>query len=406
LTISLGSAAAGATVYVILNILKTNQTEKTKTPTNLTINTTTAPSITIGDTISLGVTDAYRLNSVYLFVDGSPSTSIQDLTDQFKIVKNDNDTSYGESYIQRIGVATFTSDPSYRLAINFDYLEHSGNEGYFTVDSYSPALNDTSSGITYTNLGSYTDKAGNVYPLASSIDFRPDIIGVSTITSVIPSNDTTAIFDVAYYLARKDLLQINKNGTLYVKKGHPSDTPKVPKADENSMALYEIHLKAYTYSLNDINTVYIDNRRYTMRDIGALETRIENLEYYTTLSLLEQSAANMSITDQNGLDRFKNGLLADNFSDFQAADLTNKEFKAAADRTYKQLRPQFKSGNKKLVFNPAKSSGFKQLGNVAVLPFTEVTAITQPYATKHVSVNPYLQYNQVGSMSLSPNNDT
>jgi hypothetical protein len=122
--------------------------------------------------------------------------------------------------------------------------------------------------------------------------------------------------------------------------------------------------------------------------------------------LLEQSAANMSITDQNGLDRFKNGLLADNFSDFQAADLTNKEFKAAADRTYKQLRPQFKSGNKKLVFNATKSSGFKKLGNVAVLPFTEVTAITQPYATKHVSVNPYLQYNQVGSMSLSPNNDT
>ena len=31
----------------------------------------------------------------------------------------------------------------------------------------------------------------------------------------------------------------------------------------------------------------IDNRRYTMRDIGGLAKRIENVEYYTQLSLLE-----------------------------------------------------------------------------------------------------------------------
>lgn len=406
MTVNLGSSFAGATVYIIINILKTNQAERTKTPTNLTLNTTSAPSTTIGTTIALGKTDAYRLKSVKLYVDGSPSTIVKDLTSEYTLYKNDSDTAYNESYIKRTSAASFTQDPSYRLAINFDYLEHSGSQGFFTIDSYAPAINDSSSGLTYTNLGTYTDKAGNVYALASSIDFRPDVIGSTAITSVLPSNDSTAIFDIQYYLARYDLLQINKNGALYVKKGQPSDSPRVPKEDENSMALYEIRLKPYTYSLDDISTVYIDNRRYTMKDIGALETRIENLEYYTTLSLLEQSAANMSIKDANGLDRFKNGLIADNFSDFQAADLTNKEFKAAADRTKSQLRPQFKSDNRKLKFNPAKSSGFKQVGNMAMLPYTEEVYITQPYATKFVSINPYLQYNQLGTMSLSPNNDT
>ena len=33
-----------------------------------------------------------------------------------------------------------------------------------------------------------------------------------------------------------------------------------------------------------------DNRRYTMRDIGRIQRRVENIEYYTQLSLLESDA--------------------------------------------------------------------------------------------------------------------
>ena len=37
-----------------------------------------------------------------------------------------------------------------------------------------------------------------------------------------------------------------------------------------------------------------------MRDIGKLESRMENLEYYTQLSLLETSAQNLQIQDKDG----------------------------------------------------------------------------------------------------------
>ena len=50
-----------------------------------------------------------------------------------------------------------------------------------------------------------------------------------------------------------------------------------------------------------------------MRDIGKLEKRIERLEYYTTLSILEQQALNMQVKDEIGLDRFKSGFVVDNF---------------------------------------------------------------------------------------------
>jgi hypothetical protein len=47
-----------------------------------------------------------------------------------------------------------------------------------------------------------------------------------------------------------------------------------------------------------------------MRDIGALDKRISNLEYYTSLSLLEKEVTGSDITDEtNEAILFKNGFL-------------------------------------------------------------------------------------------------
>ena len=49
------------------------------------------------------------------------------------------------------------------------------------------------------------------------------------------------------------------------------------------------------------------------RDIGELETRVKNLEYYTALSLLEQQAANTQLFDASNFSRTKNGFVVDGF---------------------------------------------------------------------------------------------
>lgn len=405
LSINLGIGAAGASVYVLVDVLRTNQTEKQKTPQNLTYLTNTQPTITIGDEIFLGKADAYRLKSVKVFVDGSPETEVADITDEYELVPNIDEFAYRESKIRRTSAASMAFSSNHRLAINFDYYQHSGNQGYFTIDSYAPALNAVDSGVTYETLGAFVSKTNVTFPIASSIDFRPVIIGNDPIPAVLPANSSTAIFDIEYYLGRADILQINKDGVLSVKLGEPSETPRLPRADDNALKLYEIWLKPYTYSLKDMSTKYIDNRRYTMRDIGAIEKRLTNVEYITVMNVLEKSAADMSIKDDQGLDRFKNGFIADNFSDFQAADLTNREYKAATDRGTFTLRPSFKASNRKLKLNEALSTGIQMLGNTVMKPFTEATLIEQPFATKHLSINPYLQYTSRGTMLLSPNND-
>ena len=60
-----------------------------------------------------------------------------------------------------------------------------------------------------------------------------------------------------------------------------------------------------------------------MKDIGALETRIGNLEETTSLSLLESKTESLVITDPTtGMDRFKNGFVVDPFNNFDVADKT------------------------------------------------------------------------------------
>ena len=46
-----------------------------------------------------------------------------------------------------------------------------------------------------------------------------------------------------------------------------------------------------------------------------METRIENLEEMTSLSLLELDAATKEVTDANGLNRFKSGFVVTDFAD-------------------------------------------------------------------------------------------
>ena len=53
------------------------------------------------------------------------------------------------------------------------------------------------------------------------------------------------------------------------------------------MDLFTLYYPAYTFDKDDINIDETTQKRYTMKDLRKIESRIENLERFTTLSLLE-----------------------------------------------------------------------------------------------------------------------
>ena len=78
-----------------------------------------------------------------------------------------------------------------------------------------------------------------------------------------------------------------------------------------------------------------------MKDIGRLERRIDTVEYYTALSLLERDAESFEIQDSNGLNRFKSGFIVDNFGGHRVGDVQHPDYKNSMDMAFKELRPKF-----------------------------------------------------------------
>ena len=142
----------------------------------------------------------------------------------------------------------------------------------------------------------------------------------------------------------------------------------------------------------EVDIKRIDNRRF-MRDIGKLEKRIENVEYYTQLSLLEQSAQSLQIQDGEGFDRFKNGFVVDNFVGHSIGNVGDVDYKCSMDFANGELRPTHHTEAITLIERDDDdtaivdddrilSTNYQKTGDLLTLPYSETAQITQPFATK------------------------
>ena len=398
MNVDLGSGNAGKKIEIIHSIIKTNAIEKTKTLSTHTITN----GVLDTNRITTTKCDLSSVVSIFKFNPTTPTLRV-DVKEFFTWNTGQSDIAYVPIVFTKSASApTWATNDNFEIV--FKYYEHSSTGDYFSVDSYSTIVNDNSIVYGYEDIPSYTSLNGVVYDLKSCIDFRPNIIDASLLSTTQPIINGSYNTDCEIYLPRTDLLVIDKNGNIYQKKGISSDYPVPPKADDKKeMALYTIIMNPFVYNIeNDVKLQFVENKRYTMRDIGRIDNRLKNVEYYTAFSLLESKTADMAIKDTNGFDRFKNGFVVDNFQNYQAADLTLNEFNAALDRKHNELRPPYDLIHSDLSFDSTHSSNFKQLGNVLMIDYNEETFIEQPFASKSISVNPYFIFERKGVMILSP----
>jgi len=422
LTLDFGSAYSNSKIKILATVSRSVTNEKSKTlNSGSTIAISSQTTIQSG-VIGLGKADVYKINSIYMSPDFSTpaTTSHTVVTSRFNLDNGQRDNFYD---IGRIKLKTGAIAPTGRLLINFDYFSH-GSGDYFSVDSYSGV-------IDYTNITSYTsDTTGTVYDLRDCLDFRPRVddastvlsatqdrqysgTGASTIDAVQFNSDVTADFE--YYLPRVDKIFLDKDGNFKVSQGSSSLNPQLPKNIDNAMQIATIFLNAYTLNTTDLSIQKVDNKRYTMRDIGRLESRIANVEYYTQLSLLESNAQSLQIQDAEGFDRFKNGFIVDNFTGHGVGDVTNLDYKVSMDMANGLMRPTYNSDSVKFI--EAASDGttitdekrtlnnYQRTGDLITLPYTEVTTIEQPYASRYINVNPFNVFTWAGSVNLDPSSD-
>ena len=360
------------------------------------------------------------------------------ITSSFTLDTGQRDNFYDIARIVRKKGATA---PRGRLLVVYDFFAHSAGD-FFSVDSYS----NVGGQMDYDNIPTYTatrvdpddPEPSGEFPLADCIDFRPtceNITGASTTLSTIdeitgdsfdffhrqfdgsgavsidtPQPDSFVQADFEFFLNKRAALFLTSEGDFRLIEGQSAEVPVEPKDLENAMKLAKFFIPAYTFKPTDVQIERLKTQRFTMRDIGRLQDRIENIEFSTALSLLERDAESFEIQDANGLNRFKSGFVVDNFSGHRLGNTLNKDYKCAIDMVEKELRPKCVLRNASLLeVNTTDSArttaGYQKTGDLLTLPYTSTTLTEQPYATKVENVQPFLVASFVGQVELSPSGD-
>ena len=369
-----------------------------------------------------------------------------DILKNFEIDDGQRDTYYD---IGRISRKPGVLVPAGRLLIVFDYFTHGAGD-YFSVDSY-PVGTATNS-ITYDEIPTYSATRidpdviapTGQYELRDSVDFRPRVgdfapgtaygssgqtgtqlnttskspfqfdsrdfsLGSSSLVDM-PKTDKTFLTSFDYYLPQNGALFLDSEGEFKTVVGGAAENPEMPTPIDDAMKLASFRIPQYTFDPLDIGVRKMRNRRFTMKDIGFINQRVQNLEFFTQLNMLEKSTESFQIQDSDGLDRFKNGFVVDNFKGHGTGNASHPDYQNSMDMAIGILRPEFNTNAIELSESATTdtlrtAAGYQKTGDLLTLPYVESTIITQPFASRIENVNPFNVIAWIGTLILDPASD-
>lgn len=356
----------------------------------------------------------------------------EDVKSKFKLNDGQTPNTFEFSSIEKINTSLLI-EPNSRIFVIYDVFQDTnyGNGTFTTVNSFYNADLD--------KVPSYRFEDEEIY-LSDVIDFRldqsdvvtgdgtaqsPFLIQDSQIESntdlfnygnnnyqVLPNNQVIpegyAQSDtIEYYIPTKNTLYLNKDGNFTIKSFEDSvnNSSNNVYEEKNSMPLIDIEIPAYTRDLNKVIFSRYKNNRYTMRDIGEIESRVENVEYYTQLSLLESDTSNLFIPDSNGNNRLKNGFIVDNFTSHDVGEPRHPNYLCSMDFGQGELRPQHNTTNISLKYKDGVEPSNYLRDNLILLNYTDFPIIEQTFASAAENVNPFAVISWIGDIVCSPATD-
>ena len=412
-------------VKVYFNARQTTVSPRIKQVFNVFVKTTYSNSISI---YTLGIPDAIELLEV-------KDPQGNDFTSSFKLVQNQKDDFYDHSYIEKIPGAPTPPEQLLTIKVRTFRIDATSGVNLFTVASYT--------NVDIKDIPHFDTQDGGNFDLKSCIDFRPyrlpisaystneggatvltetspklpsstDQIFSSGINYLIPSVNTSGSADVTYYSSRVDYIIGSSYGRFkYITGGELGSAGGRLDTKENTI-IAEVRVPGFPLLTSD--DAFRLNRRdeaislsvktvstYTMKDIDKISKKLDRIAYYVTLSALETSTANLLIQDEDGNNRFKNGIIVDPFTDLSIADVSDANFNASVNTSDTSLRPSVKQFQ--LDLRIKDTDGTDAIGPLTTLSSNRVIKfIKQQYATGFRSCTSNV-YNFVGVGALTPEYD-
>ena len=317
------------------------------------------------------------------------------------------------------------SAPTRRIKIYFMSAYHDGEDkgdittknSYDTFD-YASEIQQIN-GIRNTDTVDIRPRVSN-YTVAENVRSPLEFFGRSfnasgnSATNILASDESFNA-DIQFYVGRIDRIYLTKVGLLKVQYGLPSENPQKPIPIDDALEIASAKLPPYIFNESDVSLSFLNHKRYRMADIKTLEDRIKNLEYYTSLSLLETATSSLFVPDADGLNRFKSGFFVDNFTSLQPQE-NRVEVKNSVDVPNKELRSKHYTNSIDLMFGPVDNPNeddtlvegvnIKKNSDIVTLNYREVEYVSQMFGTRTESVTPFLVNYWTGTIDLTPASDT
>ena len=388
----------------------------------------------------LGIPDIFRLRNVYIgnsSVDSASST----VTSEFFIDNNQNSNYYNLGYLYMKPKSSLVLSSDTYLLVEYDCFQTvpgfftitsyvSGDKSSrFTEDSKT--LADLTNTINTLEIPELFDDKGNYYDLINQIDFRPYVDATANVTSntaavttnpantvsfssadrFFPLPDSIYRNDVEYFIPRIDTITIDRNSVIKVIEGTPGSSKPIAKVPNGTMRLNDIYIPSYPALPNMASQDFIDvvktdvysnkytqNRidarkiktlftrfdyeqqqpkNYTNKEIGEIDRRLKNVEYYVALDGLQRSVKDMVIPSSisSGIDRFKYGFFVDDYTNDRYSEINSPEYYASVGGSYATAAS--------VLFNAVHK------GDDSSSPYTSVKILSQNFATVNPApVNP------------------
>ena len=453
ITVDTGGAITGGVgsnirVYIPVQVADANPLAKSLlTSQYIKIDTGTHPSSTSGE-YNLGISDLHEIESITAGSNSDYTTGQTDVTSQFRVDSGQTDNFYGQAKIFKKPTATINIATNRYIVVKVSFFTSSTSGPSFAcVDSYpvddttTPAANT----IRTEKIGLFNSQKYGEFNLKDCIDFRPYVTNTAASSSTLggatvnPTNEKTInrpgsgltnpvptktlTTDLQYYQGKKLRVILDNDGLYRIVEGAFSDNPTLPKEPPQTMTMAEITLEPFPClsgpAAKTINrpdyacrTKNVSQKRFTMRDIGTLESRIKNLEYYASLNLLETYAKDQTIVNSSGVDRFKNGILVDPFTGHNVGSVLDPSYKISIDPKKKEARPFFKIENiQTAAFENISTSAtyagtaLRRTGNTLSLPYRTMIYMNQPKASQTENLTKELTFLWGGDMTLTPDVD-
>lgn len=214
-----------------------------------------------------------------------------------------------------------------------------------------------------------------------------------------PVDKSTFTVDYEFYLARFDLVSLDRYGDVVITEGQSNiDRLAYPPTlvDSDLLQLGTVYLPPNSPNAKAISASIT---RLRMEDLQRMKQRLEDVEYNQAVTHLDREAmAGESPTDLKGV-------FSDGFISTQKGDMDHPEF----DVMYSLedgliMIPPVDITQERPNIN-FDTSQIHAWGRLISAPMREVVAVDQFYATTTMQINPYLAFNSAGVLKLTPEVD-